>query len=224
MSSGNGKDPHPGGEPMISDLAAEFERGLRFAHILLEETQDEEIKVLARINALADVLIQKGILTPEELDAALTEYKKRVEEMARPRVRLHQVQDKYADPHVMDVDCAALIPICQARCCTFSFWLSSQDLDEGIARWDYGNPYWIRQDADGYCTHFDRSTRGCTIHPKRPHICRMYDCRKDKRIWADFENKILAEWTPTHGNADVALEEMVNFTAIKAAEKKAASG
>ena len=43
--------------------------------------------------------------------------------------------------------CEELIPICEARCCKLTFSLSSADLDEGVIRWDYGQPYLIRQRA-----------------------------------------------------------------------------
>ncbi len=31
---------------------------------------------------------------------------------------------------------------------------------------------------------------GCRIYAHRPVPCRGFDCRGDKRIWLDFENKI----------------------------------
>jgi hypothetical protein len=83
--------------------------------------------------------------------------------------------------------------VCKARCCTLAFALSSADLDEGVIRWDYGQPYQIRQRAsDGYCVHNDPDSHGCTVHAQRPAVCRRYDCRDDPRIWADYERRILA--------------------------------
>ena len=59
-------------------------------------------------------------------------------------------------------------------------------------RWDLGHPYMIAQGGDdGYCTHQDRSDRSCGVHQQRPVPCRGYDCRKDRRIWLDFEKRIL---------------------------------
>ena len=86
-----------------------------------------------------------------------------------------------------------LMPICKARCCKLSFALSTEDLDEGVIRWDYGQPYRIRQRAsDGYCVHNDPRSGGCTVHQHRPAICRRYDCRNDTRIWTDYEARIPA--------------------------------
>jgi hypothetical protein len=73
------------------------------------------------------------------------------------------------------------------------FPLSTTDLDEGVIRWDYGQPYMIRQRAsDGYCVHNDPASRGCTVHAQRPATCRRYDCRNDTRVWLDFEARIPA--------------------------------
>jgi Fe-S-cluster containining protein len=92
-----------------------------------------------------------------------------------------------------DVPCAELMPLCEARCCKLSFALSTEDLDEGVIRWDYGQPYLIRQRAsDAYCVHNDPQSHGCTVHAQRPRVCRRYDCRKDARIWIDYEKRIVA--------------------------------
>jgi Fe-S-cluster containining protein len=89
--------------------------------------------------------------------------------------------------------CEELIPICQARCCRLRFALSTEDLDEGVVRWDYGRPYMIRQrESDGRCVHNAPDTRFCTVHAVRPRVCRTYHCRDDKRIWTDYDNRIPA--------------------------------
>jgi Fe-S-cluster containining protein len=49
----------------------------------------------------------------------------------------------------------------------------------------------IAKHADGYCVHLDRCGSRCRIYEQRPTPCRGYDCRKDKRIWIDFERRIV---------------------------------
>jgi Fe-S-cluster containining protein len=100
--------------------------------------------------------------------------------------------DKYeAEPATPP--CAELIPICEARCCKLRFALSTQDLDEGVIRWDYGRPYMIRQrESDGRCVHNDPGTHFCTVHEVRPRICRTYHCQDDPRIWKDYANRVPA--------------------------------
>ena len=108
------------------------------------------------------------------------------------RVSLDTGADKYA-VESSDPPCDEVLHLCKARCCTFSFALSSRDLDEGVIRWDHGQPYLIRQRAsDGYCVHNDPNTRGCTVHAYRPRVCRIYDCRTDPRVWIDFARRIPA--------------------------------
>lgn len=85
-----------------------------------------------------------------------------------------------------------LVHLCRARCCTFRFALSQQDLDEGVVRWDRDEPYFILQSARGACVHHDEGA-GCTIYRQRPRPCRVFDCRDDPRIWRDFTQRIPAD-------------------------------
>jgi hypothetical protein len=101
--------------------------------------------------------------------------------------------DKYhVDPAALpDIPCAELIPLCRARCCSFRFALSQQDLDEGVIAHDPEQPYYIRQKPDGTCAHLDAAC-GCTVYLQRPRPCRIFDCRDDRRIWIDFARRIPA--------------------------------
>jgi Fe-S-cluster containining protein len=186
----------------------EVERGLRFAHVMMSVNQDQGNEAVAYVQALADVLVEKGILTHEELEEPLEHAREEIAQVMMPRVRLADMGDKYAEGQGVVIDCASLIPLCHGRCCTFKFFLTKQDLDEGAARWDYGNPYWIKQAQDGYCVHSDPQTRACAIHARRPHVCRQFDCRNDKRIWIDFEKRIPAPMQAVTGDAPVAMAEV----------------
>jgi Fe-S-cluster containining protein len=142
---------------------------------------------------LVEVLVSKGLIHVHELEKrkkALMESFNQSDEQ-KPRVHLVDTPDKYTQDNEPIVDCANCYPICKGKCCTLWFALSVQDLDEGIVRWNYSYPYGIAQGQDGYCIHFDRSTYKCTVYENRPLVCRTYDCRGDKRIWLDFENKVL---------------------------------
>jgi len=198
----------------------EIERGLRFAHVMMSVNQDQGNEAVAYVQALADVLVEKGILQHEELEEPLEHAREEVAQVLMPRVRLADMGDKYAEGQAVEIDCASRIPLCYAHCCTFRFFLTKQDLDEGLARWDYGNPYWIKQAADGYCTHSDPQTRACTIHTKRPHICRQYDCRNDKRIWTDFEQRIPAPMQAIRGDTPVAMAEVAMQNTMRGSGQK----
>lgn len=187
-------DPEPAAAPSATatELQRDIERGLQFANVMLAVTQDQSSESMTYVQALADLLLAKGVITTDELEATVEQAREDLAKVIMPKVRLADLGDKYADTTSVDIDCASRLHLCHARCCTFRFYLTKQDLDEGVARWDYGNPYWIRQSADGYCAHCDPTTRHCGIHAQRPHVCRRYDCRHDARIWLDFAGRVPA--------------------------------
>lgn len=208
--------PNPGGALTMNQRQAtgdteaerfEYERGLRFAHIMMMVGQSQGNEALVAVMALVDLLVAKGEITGEEFDAYRARAQKQIANISQPKVRLSRLGDKYAEQNPVDIDCASRVHLCQARCCTFNFYLTVQDLDEGIARWDYGNPYWIKHENDGYCTHCDPTSRACTIHAQRPHVCRLYDCRQDLRIWLDFAARIPAPMEAAPGPISIALAE-----------------
>jgi Fe-S-cluster containining protein len=215
MSEINGNNSNIELMTMTPELRQELERGLQFANVMLSVNQEQGNEAAAYIQALADVLVQKGIISEEELEAPLEQARKEVAQVKMPRVRLADMGDKYAEGQSVEIDCQNRIHLCQARCCTFKFYLTKQDLDEGVARWDYGNPYWIKQNSDGYCVHNDANTGFCTIHAQRPHVCRQYDCRNDKRIWIDFEQRIPAPMPERIGDAPVAMAELAMRNSLR---------
>lgn len=178
----------------------EFERALRHLNLADLDVRNLVLELAAQVVTLthevsrrlppADDLATVEVAVAQEVGAALAEI--RASDDGASRVVLHTGSDKYAAVAV-EIPCAELIPLCGARCCSFTFPLSTQDLDEGVIRFDYGKPYMIRQrSSDGYCVHSDPITRACDAHAARPGTCRSYDCRNDKRIWTDFENRIPA--------------------------------
>jgi hypothetical protein len=158
----------------------------------LEQAVASIEKLRATVDFLVDLLEGRTIVTDSH---------KRVIERVRAgaqvpppppaRVRLSVYEDKRAFAS-NDIDCAARLPLCLGRCCAYAVELSVQDLEEGGVRWDIDDPYMLRHEADGYCTHLDRGTGGCTIYADRPAPCRMYDCRKDPNVWIDFDARIPA--------------------------------
>jgi len=200
-------------DPDAPVTRADFERALRHLNLSDLELRDAVLQLAARIVALTDELVRRvdGVeptpappntparaanatieavvahATPEQLEHV------RAGDADQPtRVALDLGADKYSVAS-SDVPCAELVHLCHARCCRLTFALSTGDLDEGVIRWDYGQPYLIRQrESDGYCVHNDPSSRGCTVHAFRPRVCRQYDCRNDARVWIDYERRIPA--------------------------------
>jgi hypothetical protein len=147
----------------------------------------EVARLRGEIATLVDLLVARG---------ALTEGHRTLLARAAPgagegvRIRLKSHVDKYQTPN-SGVDCPSLLHLCHARCCTFRFDLTAQDVQEGTVRWDLQQPYVIQQQRDGFCTHVDRAQGGgCTIYEQRPATCRTYDCREDRRVWLDYEKRI----------------------------------
>ena len=99
--------------------------------------------------------------------------------------------DKYDFESEVKIDCDNRVHLCQATCCRLPFALSKQDIREGIVHWDLGQPYLIEHGADGYCSHLDRESAGLHHLADRPVPCRGFDCSNDKRIWLDFEKRIV---------------------------------
>ena len=188
----------PSVEPRDASVS-DMEDGLRFGHIMAMEARLDVADVSARVLALTEELAGRGLVNlrklSERMDRLRDEERKREQDRAMVHIAPHT--DKYAARELPSIDCAALIPICHGRCCRLSFPLSFQDLDERVVQWDYRRPYHIRQrPQDGYCVHSQPETRGCTVYAQRPTICRTYDCRRDKRIWLDFEQRIPAPEEP----------------------------
>lgn len=192
---------------------AELERAVRNLHMSDLDLRDAMLRLAARVVALTDELTRRldGVeplpaapgtpappptatveaATEAAIEDTLTVIRASDAQLAT-RVSLDLGDSKYRTPSP-PVPCGELIPLCGARCCTLSFALSTEDLDEGVIRWDYGQPYLIRQRAsDGFCVHNDPDTRGCTVHAHRPRVCRSYDCRKDPRVWIDYDQRLPA--------------------------------
>jgi hypothetical protein len=177
-------------------IERELSRGLRFLHIWTSRTREDAWNAVMGLHSVVDLLIAKGIITADELD--------RQSELTAPRVQeayaadpqapaIGTVEDKYA-VESPEIDCAARLHLCRARCCTLRVPLSVQDLDEGLVRWDYGSPYYLARRPDGYCVHCHAETRACGVYAQRPAPCRSFDCRFDTRIWLDFEARIPADY------------------------------
>lgn len=166
---------------------------------------NEQMNVLAQqvfiaateAGAVSTLLHERGLITAEDLKAQRAVVAKRLEASFQEKkigVRIdNRIPDKYAIPPetLPAIDCEARIPLCRAACCALRFPLGAQDLEEGVMRWDLGEPYINRIGPDARCVHQHRESFGCTIYEKRPAVCRMYDCRKDGRIWLDFENRVI---------------------------------
>lgn len=182
-------------DPAKPPAKEEVERGLRFLHTFAMQSKLDLVDALGRLNALTEELVAAGVVQRDALDLRLltarSQEDSRMLKQGHLQVEVGPPRDKYAVTELPQIDCAARLHLCKARCCSFTFSLSFQDLDEGVVRWEYGRPYRIRKRPDGMCVHNDGGC-ACSVYAQRPYVCRTYDCRQDPRVWVDFEARIPA--------------------------------
>ena len=183
--------------PMATDnahLRDEVARGFEYAHHRANTNTGKLLEVTSFAYSAIELLAEKGVISLEELDErkkqVATRLAERFQNTGMGVVHAEPEVDKYGFEGAAEIDCESRLPVCRAACCRLQFALTRQDVEEGVVEWEFGRPYMIRQGSDGYCNHLDREGCHCTVYDQRPVACRGYDCRGDKRIWADFEKRI----------------------------------
>lgn len=180
-------------ESDFDEIEKKLSKGLIFGNHISSLNREDIKENKALLDSLIETLISKGFIHFHELEERkkkiIQSFNKNDEQM--PKIHLVETSDKYLQGNEVSIDCENIHAICGAVCCKLWFALSVQDINEGILKWDYMKPYGIAQDKDGNCIHKDLSHNKCKIYKNRPLVCRTYDCRQDKRIWIDFENKII---------------------------------
>ena len=182
----------------MSEDERQISVGLGFCHNEINTLARQMVAASTQVNALTAILTERGLLTPEEMESRQAEERKRLMGVLNREdfgvAISEEFPDKYDIPaeKLPQIDCEARLPLCGAACCSMRFALTAQDLDEGIVRWEYGQPYLIRHDNTvGRCVHQDADNFHCGVYEKRPSVCRVYDCRNDARVWVDFEKRII---------------------------------
>jgi Fe-S-cluster containining protein len=180
---------------VLEALRQEVGGGMLYTHHRANANTSKTLEVTSFAYALIELLVEKGLLTVEELDERKRQVAARLSEKFRDNgmgvVRQEPEYDKYNLEGGVQIDCESRLAFCRAACCRLKFALSRQDVEEGILKWDFAPPYMIKQGQDGYCVHLDRQGCRCSVYQQRPVPCRAYDCRHDQRIWLDFERKVV---------------------------------
>jgi hypothetical protein len=177
-------------------LSRDWLEGFLYCHSRMNANTNKILEVGSFAYALIELLVDKGLICLEELDARKLEVFGRLKHKFTERgmgvAVLNDDRNKYTCGASKAVDCFNRLRVCKAVCCRLGVALSRQDVEEGRLLWDPGQPYMIATDDNGYCRHIDRETLTCTARDFRPIACREYDCRHDKRVWADYDNMILS--------------------------------
>jgi len=174
---------------------SEVAGGLLYCHSRLNSNTTKLLESASFLYALIETLEEKGLVQIDELEEKKRAVATRLLDSFLDRgmgvAMQEDERDKYTFSETVEIDCASRVHLCKAACCRMSFALSQQDVEEGVIKWDLGRPYLIAQDSDGYCRHLDREAGCCTVREQRPLPCRGYDCRRDQRVWVDFEKQII---------------------------------
>ena len=182
---------------ILLNIQNDLSSGLLYTHTRINDNTKTTLESASFLYALIELLSEKGIISIEELDerkrTIAERLVKRFTESGLGLMYQDPEYDKYTFKHEEAVDCQNRQYACEAACCRLPFALSRQDIEEGIIRWEFGRPYLIAHDRDGYCVHLDKRSYQCTVYEKRPVPCRGFNCRENEKwkVWVDYENAIL---------------------------------
>jgi len=196
------------------ELERQVERGHVFLHAVLAQHANRAGDNEAIIRGLVELLIEREIVQPGELVAAVEAVRPQTSTEIEVSIRTDAAQTTDGAP----VDCAARMHVCHAVCCRLRFPLTIAEVEAGgPLKWDLGRPYFNRQAPNGYCHCFDDASHGCTVYNDRPTPCRVYSCAGDDRIWKDFEGMVInQEWIDAHLGAERSPIEIFMETAENA--------
>ncbi|HVV86586.1 MAG TPA: hypothetical protein VHE35_26190 [Kofleriaceae bacterium] len=179
----------------VDRLERQAERGGMYTHSVLSGVTDRINELEPCVYGLIDALVARGVIDRDAIVAAAAAARDELIEKDEQLTAGVAVRLDDEAPEPVAVDCAARLPICRSVCCQLSFALTVEEIEAGRTRWDLGQPYFVRHEADGYCTHRHAASGACTIYEVRPGVCKHYSCAGDTRIWKDFERMELNhEW------------------------------
>jgi hypothetical protein len=203
-------------------IEADVRRGLVYAHNRANANTTAAHEANAALRALVELLLEEGLVDREAFEARRAQSSEQLRREYVERGMAVAMQEfgvsKYEFTGGAEIDCGSRLHLCKAACCRLPFALSKEDVQEGIVKWDLGQPYLNARGGDGYCAHMERGSCRRMVYQQRPIPCRGYDCRNDKRIWLDFEAGVInprvseADW-PEH------LETLADAVAIGGANR-----
>lgn len=185
----------------LARLERQVERGSLFTHTVVSRNAESIQEGESILYGLIDILIEKGIVSKDDILNASGKVRQEMDEKGQnigPGIALHVSAENKKDVFV-PVNCLERLHVCKAVCCKLHFALTAEQVESGKIKWDLGQPYYIRHEVSGYCSHSDPATRCCSVYEHRPGICHQYSCANDTRIWSDFANLVLnEEWISEH--------------------------
>jgi Fe-S-cluster containining protein len=180
-------------EARVFQLGAVVRRAMHASYQMLTQEAQEGVRQAVDARALVHLLLDKGIISREELDEARQVAER---EVTAERARSWNgpwltTKDDKPEPVI---DCKTRHAHCQATCCSlYRVYLAADEVRRGDLVWDLAVPYALPRGPDGACAYFDATTLGCRVWQHRPWVCRQYTCANSTDIWEDFTAMIPAE-------------------------------
>lgn len=197
--------------------------GMSSFHADMVRHHQVEFEQAVIVQCLLQVLMTKGYVNKEELDAVFPNMARAVEEVRAKQITGPRSASLPADtPEPTDLDCSAHHADCHAACCTsFNVFLTSEEAASNKYHWDVALPYRLLVDERGTCVYFDAESLKCTIWHDRPLSCRKFDCRTDGRIWEDYGKRQLSEMMMNSKARIAAARQRAKKAAQEAARAQA---
>src|SRR5215831_314080 len=151
-------------EQGLAQLERQVERGSLFTHTVVSRNADQIYEAQSFLYAVIDILIEKGIVTHDEVLQSVGKVRQEMEEKGEtigPGIALRIEGEDIKQDDFVAVNCSERLHICK--------------------------------ESTACCHHLDPNTGGCSIYENRPGVCRRYSCARDERIWKDFEKMELNE-------------------------------
>ena len=132
----------------LEQLRDNVAAGFMYSHSRANANTSKVLEVASFSYALIELLMERGIISVEELDARKKQIGQRLVEKFTEKgmgvALTNDEQDKYNYEGGVKIDCENRLHLCRGACCRLSFALTVQDLEEGRVKWDLGRPYMIR--------------------------------------------------------------------------------
>src|SRR5215467_8246950 len=136
---------------LAEQLRQEITGGLLYCHHRANANTSKTLEVTAFAYALIELLIEKGLLTEAEIDERKRQVGRRMVTKFNQAGMGVEIQESAIDKYEFEggpkIDCESRVHLCKAACCRLRFPLSSQDLEEGVVKWDLPHPYLIARGA-----------------------------------------------------------------------------
>lgn len=170
----------------VNELWAAARRHNADMNAAQQELRDLIMDMALVKRALAS-LGQTGVAARQRIEKEL------VLELFPPRLARRGTGVVVAGPSRSDVkiDCENRMSLCKAACCRiFNVHLTAEEIESNRYDWNPRSPYALHKNRRG-CVHLRVGDWSCSIYDCRPSVCIGYSCEKDRRVWVDFEKRII---------------------------------